>query len=372
MEIVLQCKRFNDDLLLNVADLGAARKAFPLVSPVLSTPGLAEAFAPVDKAANQLKRKGRRLGLTAIALGLLALLLAAAAPVYSQLSSWLANAVAVLSAVSGVAGTVLGVVGMQYGGTKTRWLQLRMVTERFRQFHFQNLALNMQNATRALTDSQRREEFLHQTQRRFQAVDTRFTNSRGPEYGALVSDEGPPHDAWRMLPDDDSDAVSLIVGPAEKELFQAYRELRIVHQINYARHALRKPETLFDFPCRRQAKWLTAIALLCVAGIFLLHMWQVFVVMFHHDDAYDAWHSVVVMWLALVALAAKGVEEGLGSPREVERYSWYLTQCEELRRSFDQANSLARKVAVMRDFEKCSFDEMLDFLRTHERAIFVL
>ncbi len=372
METLLQGKRFNDDLLLAAADAGAARKAFPLASPVLSTPGLAEAFTPVDKAANQLKRKGRWLGLTAIALGLLALLLAAAAPVYGQLPSLIANAVAVLSAVSGVAGTVLGVVGMQYGGTKTRWLQLRLVTERFRQFHFQNLALNMQDATRALADSQSREEFVHQTQKRFQAISTRFTNSRGSEYGAFVSDEGPPHDAWRMLPDEDSDAGSSIVGPGATELFQAYRELRIVHQINYARHALREPEGLFDFPCRRQVKWLTGIALLCVVGIFLLHMFHVLVVVFHQDEPYDAWHSVVVMWLALVALAAKGVEEGLGSHREVERYSRYLTQCEELRRSFDQANSPARKVAVMRDFERCSFDEMLDFLRTHHRAIFVL
>jgi hypothetical protein len=129
--------RFNTDLLVNSGDLDNAKRAFPRIAHVLDHPALREAFGRFDRPANAAKRKGRIAGLLAIALGTIALAIAAATPIYRDLpfKSW----IGAVSAGFGVLSILIGLGGALYAGAKRRWLCNRVMTERLRQFHFQAL-----------------------------------------------------------------------------------------------------------------------------------------------------------------------------------------------------------------------------------------
>src|SRR6266700_1009081 len=106
--------RFNTDLLINPGDFGTAQRVFPHVVHVLDHAGLREAFLRFNRPANAAKRKGRIAGLAAIALGIVALLIAAASP---NARAW-----GIVAAICGASSILVGLGGALYAGAKRRWL----------------------------------------------------------------------------------------------------------------------------------------------------------------------------------------------------------------------------------------------------------
>jgi hypothetical protein len=76
--------------------------------------------------------------------------------------------------------------------------------------------------------------------------------------------------------------------------------------------------------------------------------------------------------MALIALGARTLEEGLGLSREIERYEDYRASIFDTRERFDRAGNTDEKLRAMIDMERISFDEMRSFLRTARNASFVL
>ena len=56
----------------------------------------------------------------------------------------------------------------------------------------------------------------------------------------------------------------------------------------------------------------------------------------------------------------------------MERYQQYRAALRAVQERFDAAPSQAEKLAVMREMERISFDEMRNFLITNDRSRFVM
>jgi hypothetical protein len=107
-----------------------------------------------------------------------------------------------------------------------------------------------------------------------------------------------------------------------------------------------------------------------VVLILILHLAHAtfFVATAHHAPFLD--FGVVV--LAIAALAAKSVEEGINPEAEIERYEAYLESCAEALREFDAADSLSGKILAAQAMEGAAASELRSFLRKSSRAKFFI
>jgi hypothetical protein len=79
-----------------------------------------------------------------------------------------------------------------------------------------------------------------------------------------------------------------------------------------------------------------------------------------------------VIWVAIVALAFRALQEGLQPEREIERYRHYRAGIRAIRDRFDQASSPGEKFEVMQEMERLTFDEFVNFLRSNDEARFII
>ena len=125
--------KFNDDLLLDEHDRNLAVRKYPAIFHVLDHPQLRQLFLQFDEPANREKRRGKLAGFVAIALGFIALSLAALEyPLLHQAGEHpylLRMGLAASSALCGNAGVLIGGVGVLFAGRKRRWLRLRLMGE---------------------------------------------------------------------------------------------------------------------------------------------------------------------------------------------------------------------------------------------------
>jgi hypothetical protein len=68
--------------------------------------------------------------------------------------------------------------------------------------------------------------------------------------------------------------------------------------------------------------------------------------------------NAAIIWIVIVALAARVFEQGLQPEGEIERYQQYGSACKAILERFDPAPSQAEKVRIMMEMERLSFDEM--------------
>jgi hypothetical protein len=80
---------------------------------------------------------------------------------------------------------------------------------------------------------------------------------------------------------------------------------------------------------------------------------------------------VSVIWLALLAIAVRTLEEGLTIPHDIERYREYRATVRDLLGQFDHAHTIEDKLMAMVEMEITAFEEMRSFLRTSHNATFI-
>jgi hypothetical protein len=158
-------------------------------------------------------------------------------------------------------------------------------------------------------------------------------------------------------------------------IFDAYRELRIVHQLDYTNYKLQDDQRIVSTMPRRQ---LAIISQVVFAWILLLVVMDVGVLasgllpetplaVFHSPEA-----VVLTIWLALAALATRAIEQGLQPEREIERYQQYRSAIKAVLDRYDEAPSQHAKISIMREMERLAYDELRNFLVTNERSRFVM
>jgi hypothetical protein len=357
--------RFNADLLANPGDLETARRAFPRLAHVVDHAELRHEFNRFDEPANAAKKRGRIAGLLAIGFGMVALFTAAASPA----SRWQG----IVAALCGVISIAVGLGGVLYAGIKRRWLLNRVMTERLRQFHFQAFVCRWRDIAASLTDAEEVRDYLERRALLFQRFMAPYPGQLDSELTDLLEDETDAR-CWLHHQQPLPGAGEII--PDLDELFVAYRDLRIRHQLDYANHKLRSEQSLLVWPPRLQEIIFSYASLICILAIFAIHLWIAGSLSWvgHAEHAtllrFDI--HVWVIWIAILVLALRALQEGLQPEREIERYRHYRAGVRAVRDRFKEAASAAEKLEIMREMERLSFDEFRNFLRSNHEARFVL
>ena len=370
-----QKHKFNDDLLLKQEDQEQAARSYPSIWHVLDYPDLRRLFSDYDGVANRAKRTGRRTGLIAISLVFLALALAASEHLLGEEKqdqafwTW-SKGLAFSSAFLGIAGVVIGGVGVLHSEKKRRWLQNRLMTERIRQFHFQTFVRRVPDILESLKGPASQQAFIEKRALWFGHFKAGYNGKLDSQFTDIIDEEN-GKDVWLH---ETQPPFDLPQSDQLQPIFEAYRELRIEHQIGYANYKLQNDPRLFTDAPRNQAAFLSTAGLTCIILLCAIHIFVLLGVLMR----WTSWASLqpaltlISIWIALVALAMRAVEEGLQPEREIERYQQYRSAVRAIRDRFDTATSQSERVRIMQEMERLAFDEMRNFLITSDRTRFVM
>lgn len=361
--------KFNDDLLLAREDRDVAARKYPSVIHVLDHPELRHSFAAYDGPANRAKRRARRAGLWAIGLVWVALVMASSEHLLAHTA--LAKILAAISAVCGLAGVIIGGTGVLFAAKKEEWLHRRLMTERIRQFHFQTFVFRLPEILRSLDNKEAKDAFLLERKAWFEEFHANFHGKLDQQFTTVLEDEEQT-DIW--LHEVKKEGIKVPEHRALDPLFDAYRELRIKHQIGYANNQLKDDRRIFSAKPRRQAAVFSGFSFICIVLVCAIHL-GVLAGVFSNSatwEANSAIASIIIIWIAIAALAARAIEDGLQPEREVERYQQYGSAVRFVLERFDGAASQEEKLQIMQEMERLVFDEMRNFLISGDRTRFVL
>jgi hypothetical protein len=375
-----QDQTFNDDLLLSDRDRKLAATTFPNLIHVLDFPELRSLFATYDEPANRSKKQLQRAGLATIALAVVALLGASTEPLYGRFYPSVETALVIVSPIAGVLGIAIGTVGVFYAASKKSWLEARLMTERLRQFQFQTLVAHVTSILDSTAAPEKKQEFYAARERWFSAFQIEYGGRLSAKLKEVFDDEAEEQFMLHTVesPERVAERKSIL-----DELFSAYKLMRIKHQIKYANYKLGADS--LSLP-RRQVALLSAVSLMCILFVFFAHFGISIAVSMPYVQrllpsatmpdwlrhAQSPWVHVVVIWIVIIALAARTFEEGLQPTREVERYTAYTARLARLLLHFDETHDVAEKVRIMTEVERLVYQEMRGFLKTNYQARFVL
>lgn len=362
---------FKDPGFTNNIDLflgGSTERSFVALYPqylfAFSDPDLQQLFSPLDKAALKAKTRARHWGLTAV--GLLSVaLIAAAFDILFHSQEWF-NWVIILAGMAGILGVVIGFAGVMTAGAKQEWLRQRYICERIRQVHFQTLVRWAPMIIEAARSGDKT-KFLAERAKRNATFRARVVGAAKANLANIVSDndtDGP----W--LVDDVPGPIP--PGPDSEAYFDALDELRIRHQLDYARMQLTPDARLIPRTPIERARLLSGVATFCVVAILVLHFAAIAGAVKILNEESKAWIHVLTLSLAVAALAARTIEEGLQAHHEVERYRAYSSALRIVRDRFKNARTDEEKRDALQELEEVSFEEMVNFLKSHHEARFVM
>jgi hypothetical protein len=375
-------RKFNDDLLMLEADRKLAEKKFPSIFHVLDHPELRELFVQFDAPATRAKGKGLKAGLWAIGLGFCALAVAASELLVThsieetataRTEAWTGVVLATISGLCAFLSFLIGTMGVLSAGRKRSWLHSRLMTERTRQFHFQTLVLRLPQILASLKSDAAKTKYLSERALWFESFKGRFAGKLDSAFASTIREQE-KLDVW--LHDGVIPHVDVVRENKNLDsVFSAYRELRILHQLDYADYKLQDDYRIISPVPRRQLIILTQLAFTWLILLFIMHM-GVLVGALLPSSFFAAFHSssaiVIIIWLALAALATRSVEEGLQPEREIERYQQYRSAVRAILERYDDTSNPGSKLEIMREMERLVFDEMRNFLISSERARFVM
>jgi len=366
--------KFNDDLLSDEEDRKLALAKYPSVFHVLDHAELRQLFSKYDAPANRAKHTGLMAGILAIGLGFGALGIAALELLHTENTTY-GVALAIISGLFGVLSFVIGSVGLLFAGRKRNWLRSRLMGERIRQFHFQMLVFRLPEILASLKDDAAKTLFLSERKLWFETFGAQLMGKLDSAFAAIIR-EDESINPW--LFGDASKRKAAAEMQENKDLdpvFDAYRELRIVHQLDYTSYKLQDDHRVISAMPRRQVAVISQLMFASILLLVVMHVGVLVGVLFP-GSIFAAFHSreaiVFIIWLALAALATRAIEQGLQPEREIERYQQYRSGVRAILERYDEATSQNAKIQIMREMERLAFDEMRNFLITNERSSFVL
>jgi len=393
--------KFNDDLLANPGDRQKIVEHFPTVIHILDQKELQDYFRKYKDAADAAKRRSRTWGGQAIALGTAAILLAGLEIIAESHSGFLAahlgeggvNAllltIALIAAGCGIASLVIGGFGVLFGSRKREWLHNRFMAETIRQFHFQTLIARLPDILESLQPGNAADEekakaaFATKRAKWLSELQHSFEGHIGSRFESVIGFRD--DDGW--LHGQKQHFSAGADRPELEPLFAAYRQLRIHHQLNYVNHKLGLDYRIFSSLPRRQAAILQGVSTWGIAMLFTIHIVLLVGVVaialsplalgghesFVHAFApVSGFFNAVIIAIPVVILATRAIENGLMPEWEIDRYEKYRAGVDAILRKYDASDTQAKKLHVAREMERLAFDEMRDFLRINDKAIFVM
>lgn len=387
------------------AEAPEARK--PTVRFAFEFPELLEMFRPADREALESRATSRVTGIIAVVLVFSALLLATLGPILaggghaptpdhsvaadshfpvdSHAPAADVHAVAadeghatggvnihlvlgLIAAALGLAGTVLGLSGIRKSASRRKWLRARLTTETLRLYHFHHIAARLPEIVAINGDEAGIKRYLAERAAAFERLKAQVLSDPEAEMHRIMArkDETRFEAITPMLPTVEGGEIPQVATDA----FDVWRVLRVNWQAGYCDAKLEHRHK-----GRTTTKQLEEIFLglgwFCVAAIILIHVAYFIGAVAQTQDQLPLLEAAVI-WIALLALAGRALEDGFQPQREIERYEQYRANVRVARERFEAASTFAAKLEAMRAFERTSLEEMRVFLRTHSRARFLL
>jgi hypothetical protein len=368
--LTLGSRMFNHDLRLTESELDG----YPDLGEFLNWANLRLAFEQHDKPANHRKSCSRVWGVRAVALGFLALLVAAIDPlVHGQASRWALTTLAFVLAFAAVGSVALG--GALWGVSKEDWLHHRAATERLRQLHFQWL-VRRAHFIAARTTGEDKRKLLDERERLLIRLSAKLEVGRAPVVQDIIEDLA-GRNTWLV----DPGHAGLQDRPTPEVLQQfceAYFELRIEHQSNYATKKLTPGPGFWPWAPKGQEDRLELFALLATSLLVGMHLLVLVLILWslvssRAVETWITWSGSVAMIAAFVILAVRVFADGLRPRQEVARYRRYRAELAEIDRRFKEAGEqLSEKFELMERLEELSYRELREFLTDYREASFVL
>ncbi|NQY14675.1 MAG: hypothetical protein HRT81_12535 [Henriciella sp.] len=388
--------RFNDELLLSEEDRNLAISAYPNVYFALDHPELREEFQRVDKLANAAKRASRRVGCAALIFATLSLLTFPFAlmlqGVFSeqQVREDFLLTLGILGATFGLFALIFGNLGLGFGRVKRKWLQQRLITERLRQWHAQHLVSHAAEIAEVAGSDEDRSAWLAQRALAFARFKRTFIDQIGSEYTKYTNVSAAAYSGQSIVDPRESTEFWIDKAWAKtatkrpqnaesihlEELYRALEETRIRGQIQYTNYVLSADGKFWSSPAK-QLHILgnlsyVLVLLSFVANFFALIAAIATALLGAGDDAFWEIPSALAIAFAIVAVGARAMLEGLRPQRETRRMEFYATAVDLASRRFGEAKMHSKRIEAASLLERASYDEMVEYISSNERARFVL
>ena len=388
--------RFNDELLLSEEDRNLASSAYPHIYFALDHPELREEFQRVDKLANAAKRASRRVGCAALIFATLSLLTFPFAMMLQglfseqQMRGDFLLILGILGASFGILALVFGNLGLGFGRLKRKWLQQRLITERLRQWHAQHLVAHAAEIADLAGSDEDRGAWLAQRALDFARFKRTFIDQIGSEYTKYTNVSAAAHSGQSIVDPrentefwiDKSWAKNAAQRPENvedahlNEFYRALEETRIRGQIQYTNYVLSSDGKFWSSPAKQLhilGNLSYVLVLLSFIANFIALIAAIAVGLL--GDGNDAlWEipSALAIAFAIIAVGARAMLEGLRPQRETRRMQFYATAVGLASRRFDEARTHNKRIEAASLLERASYDEMVEYISSNERARFVL
>lgn len=374
---------YNDDLVLNQEKREELKRDYPRVWFALGQPGAGEVFDKVDKVAKQEKTNFRNYGFMAVCLATLALVLASMEPAlrsyFPKNVEWPGQVLALVASAVGLLSVAIGMAGMGISVRKRQWLQNRLLAERLRQWQWQYFVANIPAMLEAAKSEAGMEAFRVARATAFADFHRRYSRNVGGRLNEILGEGRTLLTKTWIAPDQGKSAAAVgqwlarkepIVGDERvilDELFRAYDSERFGGQMDYVGYML--GDGPFNTHSVTQRATLQGIGRNIVLVIVGVHVLVIAGIATGRMDLTAP--AVLTMTLALIALAARVIEDGLRPTEQITRLQGYLSVMATARGRFTSGDD-GQKVAAMIALEEAAAVEMIDFLREGHHARFVM
>ncbi|MEO1321925.1 MAG: hypothetical protein AAFV59_02860 [Pseudomonadota bacterium] len=396
--------RFNDELLLSEADRDLAKTSYPNVYFALDHPDLRDTFRKIDRRANRSKKVSRWVGLAALVFATLSLLTfpfallldSVVTPTVSQsstdqpISNTLFLTLGILGATFGLFALIFGNLGLGFGRVKRTWLQKRLIAERLRQWHAQYLISHAVEIARVASSPEDQTTWLETRAIAFARFQRNFIDQIGSEYTKYTDASAAAYSGQSIIDPTESDEFWIdpdwtkaastrpkdVDPSALKELFEALEETRLRGQIQYTNYVLSSDAKFWSSPAK-QLHILGNLSYILVLLAFVSNLVALIAAIlvgvgvkgFPFD--WEIMSSLAIAG-AIVAVGARAMLEGLRPQRETRRMQFYAAALNHARKSLAKARTHNKQIEAFCLLERASFDEMIEFLSSNERARFIL
>ncbi len=361
---------FNSDILMNDDDVSYVREHFPHIWHVLDNEELRAVFAKYEMEADAARDRVRLLGFSAVIFGILALLTFPTRPLWEDIPH--ARWVALALEAAGILAAAVSSGGFWLGPWKRRWLESRLMTERLRQWHFQLLLRRGREIEASMGGPAAVEVFRRKRSQWLDEFLKAYEGHLDSKLEALIG-ELAHSETWLHWPRTEYSRDSR----ALDQIFDAYRQLRLDHQYGFAVYQLRRTDgqsvwNFLTWPPIRQASFLSGVAFLGFSVALCCSALLIYGYAFGMPDTIERAIRAIAISFALLGLGLRTLKEGLAPEQEMERYNDYRGRTSQLRERFAETDDDKERLYVMEELERAAVDEMRGFLRTHQRAAFLL
>ena len=273
---------------------------------------------------------------------------------------------------------------------KRNWLQKRLITERLRQWHAQYIIAHAVEIAAVASADEGRTAWLEKRSIAFARFKRNFVDQIGSEYtkytdasaaaysGQSIIDPSESNEFW-IEPDWGKKAAARPPDVDQKvlnELFQALDETRIRGQIQYTNYVLSSDAKFWSSPAKQLhilGNLSYVLVLLAFVSNFIALIAAILVGIGAKGFPFD-WEimSSLAIACAIVAVGSRAMLEGLRPQRETRRMQFYAAALNHARKSFAKARTHNKKIEAFCLLERASYDEMVEFLSSNERARFIL